>query len=576
VNRLIRKAAKPFRSPREFMVISRGGRISPPARTEGRNLLHKIKRFLGLAAVLIASAAHSQTQPVAVRIVGSGSRGVSTTDGSLNVSMQDPLGAFGEMLTVTKAPTIQNLFTYGASTEAWRYFINGGGSTATANSMVEAVSGTSSTSSLVSIGTLRDVVYRPGQGAEVVYAVKFDTGQAGTIQFAGVGNGETALGFVYDYDGIFKVVRSSGGLRDLRVLNVDAKSSNSQNVTITLANQTFTCAVTNGATIDVTAAEIGRCDYTTKYPGWVTSVQGSSITFIPSLSGTLPGDTFSASFPTSGSGTFFQRVAPKTPAVESVQKSQWNLDVMDGTASTSNPSGALLDPTKLNVYRIAFQFLGAGAITFGVESPDSGKIIPVHRIKYAGRESTPSLTNPSMPFIISARNIGFAGNVSLKMSSVAGFDQGEVRRLGQQRSYSVTKTGVGTSFVPILTIDNARLRGDGSTINQQKAIMINLSMSNTGTKGLEFQMIQNANLSTDRSLVYLSTGTSPMRVDSVASSYSGGIPVIERGAPAGTPRDIDLSPYLLIVPPGGRFTVVARSVATTTDVSASVQWVEDF
>lgn len=493
-----------------------------------------------------------------------------------NSQIVSPLSPFGEVITANARPTIQDIFTYGANTEHWRFFINGGGSTSTSNGMVAAYSGTDSTSSLVSIGTLRGLVYRPGQGAVIRFSAIFSTAVAGTIQFAGIGNGETALGFVYDYDGDFKVVRSSGGLRDLRRLAIDVKSSNSQTAVVTLGDKTFNCAVTNGASIDVTAYEIGTCDYTSKYPGWTTFVLGSSVTFIPTLSGTLPQTGFSISFPTSGSGTFSQIVTPRTPSVESVARANWNIDTMDGSGNSANPSGVYLDTTRLNVYQISFQYLGAGAITFSVEDPNTGRIIPVHIIKYANREYTPSLSAPSMPFIYSARNIGVAGGVTLKVASVGGFDMGEIRRIGQQRSVRVEKTGIGTSFVPMMTIETARVRGDGTTINQQKSVLLSLNISNNGTKGAEVILLQNATLGSDLQKIFVSTNTSPVRYEQTATSYSGGISVVSRGIPGGQHAEIDLTNYFLAMPPGAQYTLAVRAVATTTDLTASIQWVEDF
>lgn len=494
-------------------------------------------------------------------------------DGHMDVHIQGPVSAFGDLSTSENTPVIQEDFVYGASTESWAFFINGGGSTDTVNlSMLSAYSGNSDTSSLVSVRTRRNLVYRPGQGSMGRFTAMFSTGVAGTIQFAGFGNAETSLGFVTNEYGYFGVVRSSGGVRQVTNINIDVKSSNAQNATVTLDGKAFTCAVTNGATVDVTAAEIAFCDYSTQYPGWSAQAHRSSVTFIPAIPGVLSG-SYSLTFPTSGSATASQKSTGKNPNVEFIPQANWNLDTMDGTASTSNPSGQYIDYTKLNVYQIQYQYLGGGAITFYAENQNSGELIGIHRIKYAGREYSPSISNPTMPFVISARNVGVAGGVTIKSASIAAFNQGIYRDLGQQRAYSVTKT-IGTSFVPILTLNNSRESiNQVNAVNQREIAPISLNISNTGTKGMEIIVVEQARLGTDRYYSYVSTNTSPARVDYTATSYTNGIARLYRGIPAGQADEIDLTPYLFRLEPGNSISVIGRAVSVGTDASVSLQWV---
>mgnify|MGYP001565214993 CR=1 FL=1 len=544
-----------------------------------RNLLHRLKRFFGiislLAAVTMPIEASAQ-QPIPVKgnigITGSGGIGVNVSgEGHLETEVHGPVSAFGEVSIAANEPVIQEQFVYGASTEAWAFFINGGASTSSASNMLVLNSG-AETFSHAAARSRHSLTYKAGQGALVRFTAMFSTGAVATSQLAGLGNSESFVGFGTGVtDGNFGVFRSSGGLRDVNRLSVDTKSSNSQTVTITLNGQAFSCTVTNGATINTTANEIGDCDYTTMYPGWITEVEGSTVVFIPLTPGPMTG-TFSASFPTSGVGTFSEVTAGVNPNIEQINQASWNIDVMDGTASTSNPSGMLLDKSKLQVYAIKYQYLGAGALEFMAEDASSGELVPVHRIRYAGREYSPSLSNPTMPITFSVRNVGVAGNKTLSVASAGAFVQGEIKDLGQQRSYQVSKTGFGTSFIPILTLRNSRIRG--SRINQSELVPIGISISNTGGKAMEFEVREQSDLGNSAYFSYVSTNTSAAKVDFSATTALRGIARLTRGVSSGASADIDLQRYGFTIEAGNQIVILIKANSATTDATVSLQWVE--
>lgn len=545
-------------------------------------MTHALLLVLALSGQAGAATAFSYTkaprQPVT--LVDSEGREIErTADGHLEVAVHDPVTAFGELAVSEYTPLIQGHFVYANSfsTESYQFFQSAGASTGIASNMASCSSGSTATLSLCSIRTARSLVYHPGQGSLGRWTADFSTAVAGTIQFTGFGNAETALGFTANEYGLFGIVRSSGGVRHTVVMGIHTKSSNAQNVTVTLNNQAFTCAVTNGADARVTANEISQCDFSGLYPGWVTEAQGSSVTFIPTVPGSQ-GGTFSATFPTSGGATFTTLFTGKNPNVEFVRQSEWNIDTLDGSGSTRNPSGLNLDYTGLNVYQLAYQYLGAGQVVFSVESPrangsEGEEMLPVHRISYAGRETTPSLSNPSMPFVISSRNVGVASDVVVKSASFAAFTQGPHITLGRERSYGVTKSGITTAWTPLLTLNNSRLFGE--RVNQSELLVESIQISNVGTKGLEIQVLENAIVGNDRSWVYVSTNTSPARVDFSATTYSSGIPRISRGVPSNTQAEIDASRYSMNINSGGRITVLGRATNTTTDATVSIQWAED-
>ena len=66
-------------------------------------------------------------------------------------------------------------------------------------------------------------------------------------------------------------------------------------------------------------------------------------------------------------------------------------DPLDG----SGASKMTIDTTKLNVFKIQFQYLGAGAIEYFVEDDATGKFVKFHTELYANKNTTPSVHNPN-------------------------------------------------------------------------------------------------------------------------------------------------------------------------------------
>jgi hypothetical protein len=157
-------------------------------------------------------------------------------------------------------------------------------------------------------------------------------------------------------------------------------------------------------------------------------------------------------------------------------------------------------------------------------------------------------------------------------SSIGAFVQGEKRNLGQQRSYQVSKAGITTTFVPILTLKNSRIFG--SRINQRELIPLSINISNTGGKPLEIQVFEQANLGADAYYQYVSTGRSPAMVDFSATTYGNGVARLSRSVATGQTAEIDLSKYDYAIEAGNQLTIIIKANSTTTDATVSLQWVQ--
>jgi len=105
-----------------------------------------------------------------------------------------------------------------------------------------------------------------------------------------------------------------------------------------------------------------------------------------------------------------------------IPQSSWNLDKVDGTG----PSGYDLDITKLQLFVIDFEWLGAGFVRFGIFV--SGEIVYVHIVNYVNTLSTPYISTPNLPLRVEIMNDGTGVASTLRqvcssISSEAGNDR---------------------------------------------------------------------------------------------------------------------------------------------------------
>ena len=100
----------------------------------------------------------------------------------------------------------------------------------------------------------------------------------------------------------------------------------------------------------------------------------------------------------------------------SVDRTLWNEDKLDGTGS----SGFILDVTKLNIYWVDYQWLGAGRVRFGVID-DRGDRIVAHTMLHAGHNIYPYMKSGSLPIQVNIENkriTGGAASIRLTCASV--------------------------------------------------------------------------------------------------------------------------------------------------------------
>jgi hypothetical protein len=153
-----------------------------------------------------------------------------------------------------------------------------------------------------------------------------------------------------------------------------------------------------------------------------------------------------------------------------IPQGSWNYDQF--------PS---LDPTKLNVFQIKFQYLGAGNISFYIVDSATSHWVLVHQIHNANVNTQPNLRNPSFQAFYSVTNASSTNPVMVSCSSVGMFIEGTTEFLGPRTSLDNTIT-TNSAQTNIMLIQNS-LSYNGIT-NKNTMIVTNVSVAaNSSSSG---------------------------------------------------------------------------------------------
>lgn len=239
---------------------------------------------------------------------------------------------------------------------------------------------------------------------------------------------------------------------------------------------------------------------------------------------------------------------------------EFNVDKLDGTGK----SGMIIDKTKLNVFQIEFQYLGAGMITFSIENPVTGCFFEFHRLVYANQNIVPSLYNPTMPLRLLAENTGNTSDIIIKSASMAGFVQGIETNQGVTHSVDSITTIPTATETNILSVRSKATLTGGIT-NRVRSQLIALSFSNEGTKDVTIRLYGNATLTTP-SYADVNTGGSTLEYDTAGTFVSGAHKILTFVIAKDSSDKVFLQELGLMLSPNDTFVATAYSTSTS-DVS---------
>jgi hypothetical protein len=259
----------------------------------------------------------------------------------------------------------------------------------------------------------------------------------------------------------------------------------------------------------------------------------------------------------------------------SVPQSSWD-DPLDGTGD----SGVTLDTTKLNVWAIRYQYLGAGVIELWYEKPDNGHLVKVHTVNYPNTNTSPSVYNPNFHLTMWADNKATTTDLVIKSGSLAYFIEGKTKHYElhqpQYSSGTIELAGVTTELA-VFTINNkstyASLTNFIDILMELLSISVEASSANNLAK---VRLVKNATLGGVPSYSDINTSNSVVEIDTAGTTVTGGVEVASLQLAGKNDRLLfDITRYDVILAPNESMTVAVSSANSAT-FDASLLWKELF
>lgn len=408
-------------------------------------------------------------------------RNIDSFQNSLNINIRNPLTAFGEVLSAENTPFLQFDFTNGRPLDQINIYsndtINNSFNFIDSKGTIEC-NNSSSSIKKIELKSNGFTKYKPGQGLDNRFTALFPNGYLGGMdQYAGTFTPEDSLCFGYFPDGTenpnneFGIRYQRFGTQQKNRVTITNSATSNGIIEYNIGEIPVNVSILNGDNPSIIAkksVEAINQQINVNYYGFTSQYYNLGDTneyYIDAIANGIESNTessFSINSNTTGSNIATELLEyPEVPTTTIFPQSSWNIDTCrdEGTLELNylkNPSGFRLDPTKGNVYRIFFQYLGFGTITFCIEQNETDRIIPVHRIKYQNLNSNPSLKNPSMKLGIGiSTNGGTLGGVGkVETSSMASFLQGKFTPSSIYRSFGYSLVGNEEYGVNLLTRDS--------------------------------------------------------------------------------------------------------------------------
>ena len=493
------------------------------------------------------------------------------------VGVDVPLTAFGELSVAELTPQVQIKFPSHLNQTIVQSLTNKAGSSVSVSTGLCSVVAAGTAQSYGQIRS-RDVVrYGPGQGLRAKFTASFTTGVANSTQWAGPGDDDEMIGFGYNGTEFSVLHRRFGELEVKSLTFTAGGDADGGTFTLTIDGTAVTITVPAGsATIaDVCALVVAAsADIFNAGRGWQVFTLDSKTVFFVSLVAENAQGAFSFADVNSGvtAGSFTTVLTGVAPTETKVAQSNWNIDVMDGTGV----SGMTLDPTKINVFDIALQYLGAGNIFCSIENPATGRLEPVHMFQFAGALTVPTFRNPTFHLnLIAKTETGYTGGaLTMKTSSLGGFIEGREADFGIRESASATVSTNGTTEVVNLVVANQAV--SNGTRNKIESYIDHLTIINEATKAIQVDIYRNpTKLNSGVTLASVDTD-SVMVAGAGTGTRTGGQKLVTFNVAASLSKDIDVSALDLKIRPTERlaFVVTKQSGGADGAVTVGVSWLE--
>jgi len=472
-------------------------------------------------------------------------------------------GAFGEQITAHKTPIVQIANKYKIDPSELfeiEIFEATGGTADNNGNLFRCQSGTS----VGGYGVIRSqetLNYRAGQGVECSITSSFTTGIANSLQFAGMFNLTETIAFGYD-GANFSCLHSYGGVAELQVIEVTVTGAGT--CTVTLDGDSVGITVTNSDT-STNAREIlnGLVADSTINGKWRFDEIANKVYCIAKSVGDKT-NTFSISGGVTASIT--EQTAGVAKTDNHTAQASWNI--------TTTPFSGF-DPTKLNLYKIKFGYLGIANITFSIYDPTKGTFIDVHQIEWANNYNVTHLGQPNLKAGWTSASLGSSGtNLTVIGGSAAIFLEGDEVIKNNTFADENTVNSVATTLTNLITIKNRVIYGD--VYNLGKVFPVSVSIGNDHNKGAVIDIYRNADVAGVPIFQFESEFNSTVVADKSGTTVTNGTLIKAFTVAASSSIEIDLTPLKTELLAGDTFVVAARTLSgTSTNMNVAITWKEE-
>ena len=210
-------------------------------------------------------------------------------------------------------------------------------------------------------------------------------------------------------------------------------------------------------------------------------------------------------------GILYRREAIET----FIPQPQFSEDRLDGSGIKSRIN---LDPTKINVYRISYGWLGGASVKFEILREDNFWF-PFHIIKFPNLSATTSTPIPGFPLRAEAKKTsGSTTNLILRTASWCGGIEDGTIPFSRTQEVSRQNISISSTERPVLTIKN-----NSTYLSKNNTNWADLIYANFLAIGavIRLKIYKNATL-TSGNLSYTNKSNSFISYNTGATGFSGG------------------------------------------------------
>lgn len=264
---------------------------------------------------------------------------------------------------------------------------------------------------------------------------------------------------------------------------------------------------------------------------------------------------------------------------QTVVKSSWNLDKMDGTG----PSGLTLDLTKAQILVIDLQALYTGRVRIGFNI--GGVLVPVHEFRHSNLIVYPYIAIASLPIRC---GMTCSGTVSTTMRFICASvcsEGGEAAIPGYTFTQGAQSVAVA-SGARTHAISIQKKPTFNSIVNRSTVVMLEINVCNFGSNSLFWELCIGDAITGTTTFNDVNATYSGMQYNTAGTTSGSPAIVIESGFAASTKdssghmESTALSRYPFALDSSGaarllgRYTLLLTGIGGTTTASASLNWKE--